>query len=80
MAIALLPDSRLRPKAVGLSRIRVTSWLGGIFLSELQLEVSVESGTALADSQRRGASLGPLQADPGEEPIANADTSCGQDL
>jgi len=55
-----------RARGVGLSRIRVTSWLGGTFLAELRLEVSVESDTPMADSQRRGAPLGSMHADPGE--------------
>ena len=55
-----------RAKAVGLSRIRVTSWLGGTFLAELQLEVSVEPKKPTADSQRRSTPIGELQADPGE--------------
>lgn len=55
-----------RAQAVGLSRIRVTSWLGGTFLAELQLEVSVESGRATAQSQLRSTAVGELRPDPGE--------------
>ncbi len=55
-----------RARAVGLSRIRLTSWLGGTFLAELRLEVSVESEEPMADNQRRSAPIGAMQADPGE--------------
>jgi serine/threonine protein kinase len=55
-----------RARAVGLSRIRLTSWLGGTFLAELRLEVSVELGQPTADNQRRSTPIGALQADPGE--------------
>ncbi len=55
-----------RARAVGLSRIRLTSWLGGTFLAELRLEVSVESEQPIADNQRRTTPIGAMQADPGE--------------
>ena len=55
-----------RARAVGLSRIRLTSWLGGTFLAELRLEVSVESEQPMADNQRRSTPIGAMQADPGE--------------
>jgi ubiquitin-like protein Pup len=55
-----------RARSLGLSRIRVTSWLGGTFLAELRLEVSVEPDVPVADSQRRGARMGQLRADAGE--------------
>ena len=55
-----------RARAVGLSRIRLTSWLGGTFLAELRLEVSVESEQPMADHQRRSTPIGAMQADPGE--------------
>ena len=55
-----------RALAVGLSRIRLTSWLGGTFLGELRLEVSVESEEPMADNQRHSARIGEMQADPGE--------------
>lgn len=53
-------------RSVGLARVRVTSWLGGAFLAELRLEVSVESGEPMADSQRHSAAVGALRADSGE--------------
>jgi hypothetical protein len=56
----------LRASAVGLSRVLVRAFLGGTFLAALRLEVSVESETPAAGSQRRGAPLGTLDADPGE--------------
>jgi DNA-binding SARP family transcriptional activator len=56
----------LRARTVGLARIRVTAWVGGTFLAELRLEVSVESGQPGADSQRRTAPIGELRGDPGE--------------
>jgi ubiquitin-like protein Pup len=55
-----------RARTVGLSRIRVTAWLGGTFLAELRLEVSVESDVPVADSQRRSAPMSQLRADAGE--------------
>jgi hypothetical protein len=55
-----------RARAAGLSRIKVTAWLGGTFLAALRLEVSAEDGTAPGHSQRRAAPLAPLQGDPGE--------------
>ena len=55
-----------RARAVGLSRIRLTSWLGGTFLAELRLEVSVEPEEPMADNQRRSVPIGVMQADPGE--------------
>jgi Protein kinase domain/CHAT domain/Tetratricopeptide repeat len=55
-----------RARAVGLSRIRLTAWLGGTFLAELRLDVSVESERPMADNQRRSTPIGAMQADPGE--------------
>jgi RNA polymerase sigma-70 factor (sigma-B/F/G subfamily) len=55
-----------RARTVGLSRIRLTSWLGGTFLAELRLEVSVEPQEPRGDSQRRSATIGAMRADPGE--------------
>jgi hypothetical protein len=55
-----------RARAVGLSRVRVTAWLGGKFLAALRFEVSVESENAVGDTERRGTPIGPLRADPGE--------------
>jgi hypothetical protein len=55
-----------RARAVGLSRIRLTAWLGGTFLAELRLEVSVESERPMTDNQRRSTPIGAMQADPGE--------------
>jgi cold shock CspA family protein len=55
-----------RARAVGLSRLRVSAWLGGTFLAELRLEISVEAEQPMADSQRRSAPIGGLRADPGE--------------
>ncbi len=55
-----------RARTVGLSRIRVTAWLGGTFLAELRLEVSVESGAPTADSRRHSAPMSQLRADAGE--------------
>jgi hypothetical protein len=57
---------RFRARAVGLSRVRVTSWLGGTFLAQLRLEVSIESEKPAADIQRRRTPVGELRADPGE--------------
>jgi hypothetical protein len=55
-----------RARAVGLSRIRLTAWLGGTFLGELRLDVSVESEQPMTDNQRRSTPIGAMQADPGE--------------
>ena len=55
-----------RANAVGLSRVNVTSWLGGTFLAELRLEISVESDIRTTESQRRRVAIGALEADPGE--------------
>jgi hypothetical protein len=55
-----------RAARAGLARIRLTAWLGGTFLAELQLEVSVEPSEPRADSRRCAARIGALQADPGE--------------
>jgi ubiquitin-like protein Pup len=55
-----------RARTVGLSRIRITAWLGGTFLAELRLEVSVESDVPMADSQRHSAPMSRLRADAGE--------------
>jgi MFS family permease len=55
-----------RAREVGLSRIRLTSWLGGTFLAELRLEVSVESERPVPDNQRRSTQMGAMRADPGE--------------
>jgi hypothetical protein len=55
-----------RTRTVGLSRIRVTAWLGGTFLAELRLEVSVETDVRTADSQRHSAPVSRLEADAGE--------------
>jgi DNA-binding SARP family transcriptional activator len=55
-----------RARAVGLSRIRVTAWLGGTFLAELRVEVSVEAEVPAGDSQRRTAAIGTLHGEPGE--------------
>ena len=55
-----------KARAIGLSRVRITAWLGGTFLAQLRLEVSIEPERPAAEIQRRGAPIGELQADPGE--------------
>jgi MFS family permease len=55
-----------RTRAVGPSRIWLTSWLGGTFLAELRLEVSIESERPMPDNQRRSTPISSMQADPGE--------------
>jgi propane 2-monooxygenase large subunit len=55
-----------KARAVGLSRVRVTAWLGGKFLAQLRLEISIEAERPTADIQRRGTPIGELRADPGE--------------
>ncbi|MGP0024429.1 MAG: CHAT domain-containing protein [Streptosporangiaceae bacterium] len=53
-------------QGVGLSRVRVSAWLGGTFLAELQLEVSIESIEPVTGRQRYSAPLAAFFADPGE--------------
>jgi CHAT domain len=56
-----------RAYAVGLARIQVTAWLGGTFLAELRLEVSVgPDKPKTREGQKKSAAIGVLQADPGE--------------
>jgi hypothetical protein len=51
---------------VGLARVRVSAWLGGTFLAELQLEVSIESVEPATGRQRYSAPVAALRADTGE--------------
>ncbi len=53
-------------QAVGLARVRVSAWLGGTFLAELQLEVSIESVEPATGRQRYSAPVAALRADIGE--------------
>ncbi len=53
-------------QTVGLARVRVSAWLGGTFLAELQLEVSIESVEPATGRQRYSAPVAALRADTGE--------------
>ena len=59
----------LRAMREGLRRIRLSAWLGGSQLAEVELAVSAEEGRggrAGERDQRRFAPIGPLRAAPGE--------------
>ncbi|PWU61864.1 hypothetical protein DLE60_03445 [Micromonospora globispora] len=52
--------------AMGLQKVQVTAWVGGTFLGELTLEVSVTQNALYRDAPPRSASLAPLVPNPGE--------------
>ncbi|NUL06894.1 CHAT domain-containing protein [Streptomyces lunaelactis] len=50
----------------GLHRVRVTAWAGGTFLTEIGLEVSVESDGPYEVGSPSAATVGEIRANPGE--------------
>ncbi|WP_433362302.1 DUF4407 domain-containing protein [Actinoplanes sp. CA-142083] len=56
----------LRAVREGLRRIRLSAWLGGTLLAEVELEVSAENHRVDESNQRRTAPIDRLRAEPGE--------------
>lgn len=50
----------------GLHRLLVTAWVGGTFLAELAVEISVQAGGPYVDGPARAAAMGAVSATPGE--------------
>ncbi|MFF2628663.1 CHAT domain-containing protein [Kitasatospora griseola] len=56
-----------RAAAEGLQRVRLTVWVGGSFLCELEMQISVHAAARAAGAPHRvDAPIGPLEAAPGE--------------
>lgn len=55
-----------RARSVGLHRVVVSAWVGGTFLAELALEVSVQDGAPYVDSPAQVVPVDALEAKPGE--------------
>jgi len=61
----------------GLHRVLVRAFVGGTFLGELALEISVEVGAALEEGPSRAAALAGLAAEPGEVTLQVSRTAGG---
>lgn len=71
LTVPVAGDSRparfeLHATAVGLQRVHISAWIGGTFLAELRLDLSVDVAITDSTSQVRAAPTGTVRARPGE--------------